>query len=95
MTSGHLGPNVNRGPVASGGVRSTRLHGAGGAALRVGYLTAWAARDLLTGHRFRPGAYQVGNSIGVVYYYSKHQELRLGLPLTITKTNLGIYANKL
>jgi hypothetical protein len=32
--------------------------------------------------------------IGVVYYYAKHQELRLGQPLTITKTNLGAYADK-
>src|SRR5579862_7841199 len=31
--------------------------------------------------------------IGVVYYYAKHQELRLGQPLTITKTNLRVYAN--
>ncbi len=44
----------------------------------------------MTGHHLRPGAYQVGGPIGVVYYYyAKHQELRLGQPLTITKTNLG------
>ena len=62
--------------------------------IKLGYLTAWAAHYLLTGHHFRPGAYQVGGSIGVVYYYAEHQELRLGQPLTITKTNLGVYANK-
>jgi ABC-type sugar transport system substrate-binding protein len=62
--------------------------------IKLGYLTAWAAHYLLTGHHFRPGAYQVGGPIGVVYYYAKHQELRLGQPLTITKTNLGAYANK-
>jgi rhamnose transport system substrate-binding protein len=62
--------------------------------IKLGYLTAWAAHYLLTGHHFRPGAYQVGGPIGVVYYYAKHQELRLGQPLTITKTNLGVYANK-
>ena len=62
--------------------------------IKLGYLTAWAAHYLLTGHQFRPGAYQVGGPIGVVYYYAKHQELRLGQPLTITKSNLGVYANK-
>ena len=61
---------------------------------KLGYLTAWAAHYLLTNHHFRPGAYQVGGPIGVVYYYAKHQELRLGQPLTITKTNLSAYANK-
>jgi len=61
--------------------------------IKLGYLTAWAADYLLTGHHFRPGAYQVGGPIGVVYYYAKHQELRLGQPLTITKTNLSVYAN--
>jgi rhamnose transport system substrate-binding protein len=62
--------------------------------IKLGYLTAWAAHYLPTGHHFRPGAYQVGGPIGLVYYYAKHQELRLGQPLTITKTNLGVYANK-
>jgi rhamnose transport system substrate-binding protein len=62
--------------------------------IKLGYLTAWATHYLLTGHHFRPGAYQVGGPIGLVYYYAKHQELRLGHPLTITKTNLRAYANK-
>lgn len=62
--------------------------------IKLGYLTAWAAQYLLTGHHFRPGAYQVGGPIGVVYYYAKHQELRLGQPLTITKANLSEYANQ-
>jgi rhamnose transport system substrate-binding protein len=61
--------------------------------IKLGYLTAWAAHYLLTGHHFRPGAYQVGGPIGVVYYYANHQELRLGEPLTITKANLAVYAN--
>ena len=62
--------------------------------INLGYLTTWAANYLLTGHHFTPGAYQVGGPIGVVYYYAQHQELRLGQPLTITKTNLGAFANK-
>jgi rhamnose transport system substrate-binding protein len=62
--------------------------------IKLGYLTVWAAHYLLTGHHFRPGAYQVGGPIGLVYYYAKHQELRLGQPLTITKKNVGLYANK-
>ena len=41
-----------------------------------GYLTVWAANYLLTGHHFRPGAYQVGGPIGRVWYYAKHRELR-------------------
>lgn len=60
----------------------------------LGYLTVWAAHYLLTGHRFRPGAYQVGGPVGLVYYYDRHQELRLGPPLIITKKNVDQYANK-
>lgn len=62
--------------------------------INLGYLTAWAAHYLFTGHHFRPGAYQVGGPVGLVYYYAKHQELRLSQPLTITKTNLRAFANK-
>jgi rhamnose transport system substrate-binding protein len=62
--------------------------------VKLGYLTVWAAHYLLTGHHFRPGAYQVGGPIGLVYYYAEHQELRLGQPLTITKANVELYANK-
>lgn len=62
--------------------------------IKLGYLTVWAAHYLLTGHHFRPGAYQVGGPIGLVYYYAKHQELRLGQPLIITKRNVDQYANK-
>ena len=58
------------------------------------YVTVWAAHYLLTGHHFRSGAYQVGGPIGHVWYYPKHQELRVGPPLTITKANLAQYANK-
>jgi DNA-binding SARP family transcriptional activator/ABC-type sugar transport system substrate-binding protein len=62
---------------------------------KLGYLTIWAAKYLLTGHHFRPGiAYQVGGPIGVVWYYPKHRELRLGQPLTITKANVDQYATK-
>jgi ABC-type sugar transport system substrate-binding protein len=60
----------------------------------LGYLTVWGTNYLLTGHHFRPGAYQVGGRIGLAWYYARHRELRLGEPLTITKTNVGIYANK-
>jgi rhamnose transport system substrate-binding protein len=62
--------------------------------IKQGYLTVWAAHYLLAGHHFRPGAYQVGGPIGLVWYYAKHRELRLGQPLTITKANLAQYANK-
>ncbi|HLX32047.1 MAG TPA: BTAD domain-containing putative transcriptional regulator [Gaiellaceae bacterium] len=63
--------------------------------VKLGYLTVWAAKYLLTGHHFRPGvAYQVGGPIGLVWYYPKHRELRLGQPLTITKANVNLYANK-
>jgi len=61
---------------------------------KLGYLTVWAADYLVTGHRFKPGAYQVGGPVGLVRYYKKHQELRLGQPLTVDKTNLDRYANK-
>jgi rhamnose transport system substrate-binding protein len=61
--------------------------------IKLGYVTAWAAHYLLSGRHFSPGAYQVGGPIGLVYYYGKHRELRVGEPLTITKTNLGVYAN--
>jgi ABC-type sugar transport system substrate-binding protein len=61
--------------------------------VKLGYLTVWAADYLLSGHRFKPGAYNVGGPIGIVWYHSSRQELRLGQPLTITKANLDVYAN--
>jgi rhamnose transport system substrate-binding protein len=61
---------------------------------KLGYLTVWAANYLLTGHHFRRGAYQVGGPIGLVWYYPKHRELRLGQPLTVTKKNLDRYVSK-
>jgi rhamnose transport system substrate-binding protein len=61
----------------------------------LGYLTVWAANYLLSGHHFRPGAYHVGGPVGLVWYYAKHQELRLGQPLTITKSNVDRYAKTL
>jgi len=61
---------------------------------KIGYLTVWAAHYLLTGHRFRPGAYNVGGPIGIVWYHASRQELRLGQPLTITKANLDVYAKR-
>ena len=66
----------------------------GGDPVKIGYLTVWAADYLLTGHRFKPGAYHVGGPIGVVWYHAAHQELRLGQPLTITKTDVAVYANR-
>ena len=63
--------------------------------VKLGYLTVWAADYLLTGHRFRPGAYNVGGPIGIVWYHANHQELRLGQPLTITKANVDVYAKRL
>jgi hypothetical protein len=62
--------------------------------IKLGYLTVWAAHYLLTGHHFRPGAYRVGGPIGLVWYYAKHRELRLGQPITITKKNVDRYANR-
>jgi ABC-type sugar transport system substrate-binding protein len=62
--------------------------------IKLGYLTAWAAHYLLVGHEFRRGAYQVGGPVGLVYYYARRQELRLDQPLTVTKMNLRLYANK-
>jgi rhamnose transport system substrate-binding protein len=60
---------------------------------KLGYLTVWAAHWLVTGHTFKAGAYQVGGPIGLVRYYPEHQELRLGQPLTVTKTNIDAYAD--
>ena len=59
---------------------------------KLGYLTVWAADYLLTGHRFKPGAYNVGGPIGLAWYHASRQELRLGQPLTITKANVDVYA---
>ena len=61
---------------------------------KLGYLTVWAAHYLLTGHRFKPGAYNVGGPIGLVWYHASRQELRLGQPLTITKANVDFYATR-
>ena len=66
----------------------------GGDQVKLGYLTVWAANWLASGHTFRPGAYEVGGPIGLVWYYAKKQELRLGPPLTITKTNVDVYAGR-
>ena len=65
-----------------------------GDSIKLGYLTVWAAHYMLTGHHFRPGAYQVGGPIGLVWYYAKNQELRLGQPITITKKNVDLYAHR-
>ena len=56
--------------------------------------TIWAADYLARGHRFAPGSYDVGGPVGTVRYFSHHQELRLGQPLTITKANLDQYAGQ-
>jgi ABC-type sugar transport system substrate-binding protein len=60
---------------------------------KLAYLTVWATNYLLNGHRFRSGAYRVGGPIGQVWYYPKHQELRLDQPLIVTKKNLHHYTN--
>lgn len=57
--------------------------------LKLGYLTVWGANYLLTGHHFRFGAYDVGGPIGQVWYYPRHDELRLDQPLVVTKKNVG------
>jgi rhamnose transport system substrate-binding protein len=94
FSAGNGGTDLKGTPVV-GYVRSGAMEDVvGGDPVKLGYLTVWAARYLLTGHHFRPGAYQVGGPIGLVYYYAKHQELRLGPPLTITKANVAEYANK-
>jgi ABC-type sugar transport system substrate-binding protein len=62
--------------------------------VKQGYLTIWAAKYLLTGHHFRPDIYYSVPGLGVVSYYPKHRELRLGQPLTVTKANVDLYATK-
>jgi ABC-type sugar transport system substrate-binding protein len=62
--------------------------------VKLGYVTVWAADFLASGHRFKPGAYNVGGPIGLVWYHRSHQELRVGQPLTITKANVGAYASR-
>lgn len=59
--------------------------------VKLGYLTAWAADYLASGHTFAPGPYNVGGPVGTVTYYSANQELRLGQLLTITKDNIDQY----
>jgi rhamnose transport system substrate-binding protein len=58
--------------------------------VKLGYLTAWAADYLASGHTFAPGQYNVGGPVGTVLFAGKH-ELRLGEPLTITKDNVDQY----
>jgi ABC-type sugar transport system substrate-binding protein len=60
----------------------------------LGHVTVWAADYLAAGHTFAPGSINVGDPVGTVQYYSQNEELRLGQPLTITKTNLAQYAGK-
>jgi rhamnose transport system substrate-binding protein len=102
--AGRIGQIFSAGNGGTGNLKGTPLPGwirsgaivdvLSGDPVNLGYLTVWAAHYLLTGHHFRPGAYQVGGPIGLVYYYARHQELRLGQPLTITKKNVDQYANK-
>jgi rhamnose transport system substrate-binding protein len=94
FSAGNGGTYLKGTPVV-GYVRSGAMEDViNGNPIKLGYLTVWAAHYLLTGHHFTPQAHQVGGPIGLVYYYAKHQELRLGPPLTITKKNLARYANK-
>lgn len=62
--------------------------------VKLGYLTVWAAHRLLTGHHFRAGEYRLGEWGLRVTYHPKHQELRLGQPLTITSANLDQYVGQ-
>jgi rhamnose transport system substrate-binding protein len=94
FSAGNGGTYLKGTPVV-GYVRSGAMEDViSGDPIKLGYLTVWAAHYMLTGHHFRSGAYQVGGPIGLVYYYAKHRELRLGPPLTITKKNVDQYANK-
>ena len=63
----------------------------GGDPTKLGYLTAWAADYLATGHKLAPGKVHVGGPIGTVEYFEQNEELRLGQPLTITRANLARY----
>jgi rhamnose transport system substrate-binding protein len=62
--------------------------------VNLGYLTVWAAKYLIDGKTFKPGAYKVGGAVGTVRYYSNKQELRLGPPLVFTKANIAKYVGK-
>jgi ABC-type sugar transport system substrate-binding protein len=59
--------------------------------VKLGYLAVWAADHLAGGETLTPGSYGVGGPVGTVRYYGQHKELRLGQPLTITKSNLAQY----
>jgi ABC-type sugar transport system substrate-binding protein len=65
----------------------------GGDPTHLGYLTIWAADHLAVAQALTlsAGSYDVGGPVGTVRYYSQNQELRLGRPLTITKSNLDQY----
>jgi rhamnose transport system substrate-binding protein len=65
----------------------------GGDPTHLGYLTIWAADHLAADHvlTFTPGSYDVGGPVGTVHYLSRNEELRLGQPVTITKSNLDLY----
>ena len=65
-----------------------------GSPVKLGYLSVWAAKYLLAGHRFKHREYEVGGPIGVVWYHQKHGELPAGQPLTVTKANVDLYATK-
>jgi ABC-type sugar transport system substrate-binding protein len=60
---------------------------------KLGYLTIWAADRLARSHTLTlpPGKYAVGKPVGTVTYFSRNEELNLGRPLTITKSNLTRY----
>lgn len=59
--------------------------------VKLGYLTVWAARRLLTGHRFKSGQYRLGEWGLRVSFHPKNRELRLGEPITLTKNNIDPY----
>jgi ABC-type sugar transport system substrate-binding protein len=94
FSAGNAGTYLKGTPVV-GWVRTGAMEDVvSGDPIKLGYLTVWAAHYLLTGHHFRHGAYRVGGTFGLVWYYPKHRELRLGPPLTITKKNIDKYANR-
>lgn len=59
---------------------------------KLAYLTVWAADYLARGHTLTARRYAVGGPVGTVAFDRRHDELRLGQPLTITKTNVDRYA---
>jgi ABC-type sugar transport system substrate-binding protein len=62
-----------------------------GVPAKLGYATAWAADYLASGHTLAVGRVNVGGPVGIAHYFGPNKELRVGVPLTITKANVGRY----